>query len=221
MLGSVKTAVGRISPLAILGRKWRFCSCVPPHEDQFGGDFRARAERADADIAARKLLGDDAHRDLAEPQAAVFLGDRQAEDAHFGEAARSLRAGYSRWRGASPARAGRLPRRRSGASRSRMASKVSSRPGSPIAPSCASAISAASRARASSVLPVGDQRLDRVVAQRRDVFRRRGRNRSRRTISPWFIGMPPKICARYSPRPIRVSSSSVSPKRPSARIRRA
>ena len=30
MLGSVNTAVGMISPEAILGRKWAFCSSVPP-----------------------------------------------------------------------------------------------------------------------------------------------------------------------------------------------
>ena len=38
-----------------------------------------------------------------------------------------------------------------------------------------------------------------------------------RTISPWLIGMPPSICARYSPSPMRTSSSSVSPKRCAAR----
>ena len=31
---------------------------------------------------------------------------------------------------------------------------------------------------------------------------------ARRTISPWLIGMPPRICARYSPIPMRTSSSS-------------
>ena len=34
-----------------------------------------------------------------------------------------------------------------------------------------------------------------------------------RTISPWLIGMPPRICARYSPSPMRTSSSSISPSR--------
>ena len=37
-----------------------------------------------------------------------------------------------------------------------------------------------------------------------------------RTISPWLIGMPPAICARYSPSPIRTSSSSISPSVPSS-----
>ena len=47
---------------------------MPPDQDQLGGDLRACAERADADIAARQLLGDDAHRHLAEPHAAVASG---------------------------------------------------------------------------------------------------------------------------------------------------
>ena len=51
-------------------------------QDQFGGDLRAGAERADADIAARQFLRHDAHRDLAEPHAAVILGDGEAEHAH-------------------------------------------------------------------------------------------------------------------------------------------
>ena len=53
-------------------------------ENQFGGDLGAGAEAADADIAARQLLGDDAHRFLAEPHAAVILGDGQAEHAELG-----------------------------------------------------------------------------------------------------------------------------------------
>jgi hypothetical protein len=52
-------------------------------QDQLGGDLRARAERADADVAARQLLGDHAHRFLAEPHAAVILGDGQAEHAEL------------------------------------------------------------------------------------------------------------------------------------------
>ena len=86
MLGSVKTAVGRISPLAILGRYFSFCASRAADQDQFGGDLGAGAERADADIAARQLLGDDAHRDLAEPHAAVGLGDGEAEHAHLRKA---------------------------------------------------------------------------------------------------------------------------------------
>ena len=53
-------------------------------KDQFGGDLRAGAERADADIAARQFLGDDAHRFLAETEAAVILRNGQAEDAQLG-----------------------------------------------------------------------------------------------------------------------------------------
>ena len=40
--------------------------------------------RADADVAARQLLGHDAHGFLAEPHAAVLLGDGEAEHAELG-----------------------------------------------------------------------------------------------------------------------------------------
>ena len=53
-------------------------------EDQFGGDLRARAERADADIAARQFLGDHAHGLLAEPHAAEFFRDGEPEHAELG-----------------------------------------------------------------------------------------------------------------------------------------
>ena len=53
-------------------------------EDQFGRDLGARAERAHSDIAARELLGDDAHRFLAEPHAAEFFRDGQPEHAELG-----------------------------------------------------------------------------------------------------------------------------------------
>jgi hypothetical protein len=53
-------------------------------QDQLRGDLGAGAERADADIAARQLLGDDAHRRLAHAEAAILLGDGQAEHAELG-----------------------------------------------------------------------------------------------------------------------------------------
>ena len=43
-------------------------------KNQFRRDFRARAERAHADIGARQFLGDDAHRQFAETAPAIFLG---------------------------------------------------------------------------------------------------------------------------------------------------
>ncbi len=52
-------------------------------EDELGGDFAARAERADADIAARKLFADDAHGGLAKARAAEFFRDGEAEDAEL------------------------------------------------------------------------------------------------------------------------------------------
>ena len=74
MFGSVKTAVGSTSPEASRGSQYFFCSSVPPREDELGGDLGARAERADADVAARQLLGHDAHRDLAHALPAVLSG---------------------------------------------------------------------------------------------------------------------------------------------------
>ena len=84
MLGSVNTAVGSTSPEASFGSHCCFCSSVPLPQDQLGGDLGAGAERADADIAARQFLGDDAHRFLAEPHAAEFLRDGEAEHAEVG-----------------------------------------------------------------------------------------------------------------------------------------
>ena len=51
--------------------------------DQFGRDLAARAERAEADIAARQLLRHHAHRQLAEAEPAVVLRHGQAEDAEL------------------------------------------------------------------------------------------------------------------------------------------
>ena len=56
-------------------------------EDQLRGDLVAGADRADADIAARQLLGDDAHRLLAEAEPAELLGDGEAEHAELGHLA--------------------------------------------------------------------------------------------------------------------------------------
>ncbi len=50
-------------------------------QDQLLGDLGARAERADADITARELLGDHAHRLLAEAEPAIFLRQREREHA--------------------------------------------------------------------------------------------------------------------------------------------
>ena len=53
--------------------------------NEFARDFRARAQRADADVAARKFFRRDAHRFLAEPGAAVLFRQGKAEDADLGE----------------------------------------------------------------------------------------------------------------------------------------
>src|SRR6201999_4395902 len=55
-----------------------------PAEDQFGSDLRARTERANADIATRQFLGDDAHRLLAEAHAGIFLRNGQSEHTELG-----------------------------------------------------------------------------------------------------------------------------------------
>ena len=51
--------------------------------DQLRRDLRARAERAEPDIAARQFLGHHAHRELAEAGAAELLRHGQAEHAHL------------------------------------------------------------------------------------------------------------------------------------------
>src|SRR5262249_58794105 len=84
-----------IGPSAVLGthRRWQPLSSgelrQPPAllflgaaaDDQLCGDFRTRAKRTDPDIAARELRREDAHRLLAEPEAAMLLRDGEAEHA--------------------------------------------------------------------------------------------------------------------------------------------
>ena len=72
------------------------------------------------------------------------------------------------------------------------------------------------RARFGACCPRRSGFRPRSVRSRGDLRARRGRNRRGGRSRPGSSAMPPKIWARYSPRPIRVSSSSVSPKRPSA-----
>src|SRR5262249_3411025 len=57
----------------------------PIEADQFAGNLRAGPERSNPDIGPRQLFGNDAHRDLAEPEPAMFLGDRHRENADPGE----------------------------------------------------------------------------------------------------------------------------------------
>src|SRR5437763_1829351 len=49
-------------------------------EDQLDRNIRPGAERADADIAARELLGDDAHGLFPEAQSAPLFRNRESED---------------------------------------------------------------------------------------------------------------------------------------------
>ena len=60
-----------------------FLGVRPACDDQFGRDFRPRAERAHADIAARQLFRNDAHRGFGQPKATEFFWDRQTKNAHF------------------------------------------------------------------------------------------------------------------------------------------
>src|SRR5260370_17471089 len=53
-------------------------------DDQLGGDLGTRSERADADIATGEFLRDDAHRLLAESEAAIAFRDLEAEHAQLG-----------------------------------------------------------------------------------------------------------------------------------------
>jgi hypothetical protein len=83
VFGSVKTAVGRISPLAIIGSHFSFCSVRAADQDEFGGNLGPGAERAGADIAAGEFFGDDAHRRLAHAEAAEVFRNGQAEHAEL------------------------------------------------------------------------------------------------------------------------------------------
>ena len=58
--------------------------------DQLRRDLRAGAEGADADIAARQLLGHHAHGGLAEPEPPLLLGDGQAEHAKLRDSVHDL-----------------------------------------------------------------------------------------------------------------------------------
>src|SRR3546814_3530510 len=51
------------------------------HRDQLARDLRPGAERSRADPAARQFLGDEAHDELAEAEAAKFLCYANAEGA--------------------------------------------------------------------------------------------------------------------------------------------
>jgi hypothetical protein len=84
VLGSVNTAVGRISPDAIRAAISAFCSSVPPHRISSAAISERVPSDADTDIAAAKLLGDDAMDAFDRPKPPMFLGDGQAEDAHLG-----------------------------------------------------------------------------------------------------------------------------------------
>ena len=189
-------------------------------EDQLGGDLRAGAERADADIAARQLLGDHAHRFLAEPHAAELLGDGEAEHAELRHlrddlerdvavgavpALRVRRSPRCRRTCASPR--GSIPAFRRGRRRrpSRRGSRRSARPAARGSARCCPRRSALST---SGVMRAATAAADRPRS-------------AGRTISPWLIGMPPWIWARYSPRPMRTISSSISPSSPASCMRSA
>jgi hypothetical protein len=129
-------------------------------KDQLGRDLGPGAERADADIAARQLFRDDAHGRLGQAEAAEFLGDGQAEDAHFGQFLDDLHRDQLVLE---------VPFMRMGLTLStekrrncsRIISSSSSRPLSPHGdlgrPSC---ISSTRRVRAACVLPDPGQRHD-------------------------------------------------------------
>src|SRR5690242_3179249 len=59
-------------------------SCGAAAENQFRGDLRASAERADADVATREFFRYDAHRLFAQLHAAEFLGNGETEHTEVG-----------------------------------------------------------------------------------------------------------------------------------------
>ena len=122
------------------------------------------------------------------------------------------RSGCSCWSGASRARAARPRSRRTCASRRgspRASRRARNRRRSRHD---ARASASTSRARFPRCCRSRSAPRPRASRARRPASSVRPRSPGR-TISPWLIGMPPSICARYSPSPMRTSSSSSSPKR--------
>ena len=134
MFGSVNTAVGRISPRRDL---WQVLALLLGRaadresvRRRFPSACRASRRRYSRATAPRRRRTSRPCRDRGRRIPRGWSGRTRRSR----RGRRSPPAEYRRWRDASPARAGRPRLRRSGASGSRIASKVSSRPGSPIAP---------------------------------------------------------------------------------------
>ena len=176
------------------------------------GDLRAGAERADADIAARQLLGDDAHRHLAQAEPALLLGHGQAEHAELGQLARPPPAGSARRAGASHGRTARPRPRRSGGT-GRASSPAPRRPGqrAEVAEVEPSAISSARRSAHGRGVARDQLARPRGVLERRGIEAEIGR--------PHDLDLADRRCRRRAGPDIRRTptcriSCSSSPNRP-------
>ena len=185
--------------------------------DQLAGDLRAGAERADADIGARQLLGDDAHRELAEAEPAIFLGHGQAEDAERRQLLDDRAAGSARPRRcqswANGATLLGAKRRNWSRTMSSDSSPSARSPKSP--PSAHRSSSSPSRARAASVLPAATSCRDLAVAEGASSSSPRPRS-----CGPRDLDLAHARCRRRAARDIRRTpicriSASISPSSPS------
>ena len=167
-------------------------------------------------IAARELLGDDAHRLLAEPQPAVFLRDREPEHAELGHLREHLEQDVA---------VGAMPRLRlrHDLAVGEFAHLVADRRQRFLKPAVAGGVVVClhqlDQPRAAlDVVGTGETFEHPGDARRRGRLARRARSAGHVS---WLMGMPPWIWARYSPIPISTISSSISPSAPRAYIRSA
>ena len=197
------------------GRYFSFCASVPPSADQLGGDLRARAERADADIAARQLLGDHAHGELAEAEPAPLPRARSGRRRRARPSPSTTGSGISSSRRCQPWACGATSAsaKRRNWSRTIFQRVVvqSSAPKLPKSSPSADQLGDA-QARRPRVLP---SRSACATASGVEVAAASSMPRSAgRTISTWLMAMPPDSWARYSPKADCSISSSSSPKLP-------
>ena len=158
-------------------------------DDQLGRDLGAGAERSHADIAARELLGNDAHRFLAEREAAMLRRDRETEHAQL----RHLRKHVER-----NVTVGKMPflRLRHDFAVGELAHLLADRREHAIEP----AVTDSGVVVSSASTPPGERaarrcrkraRLSSGPAMRAATAATERPTSAGRTISPWLIGMPP------------------------------
>ncbi len=181
-------------------------------EDELARDLAAGAERADGDPAARQLLRDDAHGFLAEAHAAMLLRQGQREDAEAGELLDQLERHIG---------IGAVPFMGLGGDAvldeaAHLAADLVERVVETAIAEGRGALRARSSARRAGCgcrasIPCAINGAAMVFSSAMSAS---ARPRCRGlTNSCWFIGMPPMICSRYSPKRMPAMRRSISVKR--------